>query len=195
MLIIRHGQDEPNFRGGWSEKGLTPLGIFQSYKLSNYLLSIGYNNSKIISSDLPRAKETALILSKHLNSDLKLSKNWREVNSGLLSGMNKDESDIIYPNMYLEKLSIDEKYPEGESPREFYNRVVHAFNKLVLKINNCEKTILVTHGGTIMVLFHYLKGLDWINDRKYIKVEKCSINYVEYENSKWQIIRENHYNY
>lgn len=64
ILIIRHGQNLPNYRGGWSNNGLTEAGKEQSHKLGNYLLSC--NISRIVTSDLSRAKEIANIVNKYL---------------------------------------------------------------------------------------------------------------------------------
>ena len=57
ILIIRHAQDLPNYRGGWSSNGLTEIGRGQAHHLGEILLS--YDIDRIVTSDLPRARETA----------------------------------------------------------------------------------------------------------------------------------------
>ena len=193
VLIIRHGQDMPNYRGGWSNNGLTEIGKEQSHKLGNYLLSC--NISRIVTSDLPRAKETAEIVNEYLQKPIEYLQEWREINSGLLSGMRKAESDELYPNYYIEKIGIDQHFPEGESPREFYERIVSAFERLQKSVGENEKIALVTHGGVIMALFHLLEDLNWIENRQYIKVEKCSISVVNRVDGCWKLVLKNYFNY
>lgn len=193
LLIIRHGQDLPNHRGGWSNKGLTDVGKEQSHRLGKYLKEL--NISRIISSDLPRSKETADVINEYLNLPIEYSSEWREINSGILSGMSKQESDEKYPNFYIEKMGIDQHYPNGESPREFYKRIINALISLQQTATQDETIALITHGGVIMALLHYFEDLDWINDRKYLKVEKCSISTVVFENGKWKLINKDYNSY
>lgn len=193
ILIIRHGQDLPNYRGGWSNSGLTEKGKKQSHKLGNYLLSC--NISRIITSDLPRAKETANIVNEYLHKPIEYQREWREINSGLLSGISKAESDKLYPNYYIEKMGVDQHFPDGESPREFYERIICAFECLQKKAGVNERIALITHGGVIMALFHFLEGLNWLENRQYIKVEKCSISIVDCVNEHWQLVLKNYCNY
>lgn len=193
ILIIRHGQDLPNYRGGWSKNGLSDEGKKQAHKLGQHLIS--YNISRIITSDIPRASETAEIINGYLNLPIEYSKEWREINAGLLSGMSKNKSDEKYPGYYIEKIGIDQHFPKGESPREFYKRVIKAFEMLQQNVSRDENIALITHGGVIMALFHYLEDLDWIYNRQYLKVEKCSISILVFKEGYWKIIKKNYYNY
>ncbi len=194
LLIIRHGQDLPNHRGGWSYSGLTNEGKQQSHKLGIYLKK--QKISCIVSSDLPRSKETADIINQYLGIPIEYLSEWREINSGLLSGMSKKESDEKYPGFYIEKIDIDKHFPNGESPREFYERIISALTNLQQRFKHNETVALVTHGGVIMALLHYFEGLDWINDRQYLKVEKCSVSTAIFEYDEWKLIKkdDNSYN-
>lgn len=193
ILIIRHGQDLPNHRGGWSNSGLTEIGKEQSHKLGSYLLSC--NISRIVTSDLPRAQETANIVNEYLQKPIEYLPEWREINSGLLSGMSKANSDNMYPNFYIEKIGIDQHFPGGESPREFYKRIVRSFESLQKNVGEDENIVLITHGGVIMALYHFFECLNWIENRQYIKVEKCSISIVKRMDGCWKLVLKNFYNY
>ena len=37
IYLVRHGQDEEGYRGGWSQRGLIDEGIRQAEKLGQYL--------------------------------------------------------------------------------------------------------------------------------------------------------------
>ena len=69
IYLVRHGDDDERYRGGWSNLPLIAEGIDKSKKLAEYLVS-NQNNSiktdRIISSDLKRARMTADIINENL---------------------------------------------------------------------------------------------------------------------------------
>lgn len=65
-----------------------------------------------------------------------------------------------YPGLYYSSLGIDDHYPNGESPREFYVRVRNAFLKL-LEENQSKKILLVTHGGVITIILAMINGYEY----------------------------------
>lgn len=109
--------------------------------------------------------------------------------------MSKAQSDEIRPNFYIEKIGIDQHFPKGENPREFYERIESAFESLQKSVAENENIALITYGGVIMALFHFLEGLDWIEDRQYIKVEKCSISVVNRMDGCWKLVLKSFFNY
>ncbi|WP_258530417.1 phosphoglycerate mutase family protein [Paenibacillus taichungensis] len=66
IFLVRHGMDEEGYRGGWSQRGLIEEGVTQSERLGDYLYhhSENYKINTVISSDLPRAVQTAKELEK-----------------------------------------------------------------------------------------------------------------------------------
>lgn len=62
-----------------------------------------------------------------------------------------------YSGLYFSSLDIDDHYPNGESPKEFYNRVCSAFFKL-LENNQGKKILLVTYGGVITIILALING-------------------------------------
>lgn len=87
IYLIRHGHHPEGFRGGWSLHLLTRLGEIQASLLAERLRREGLKVDTLTSSDLPRAAQTAEILSRTLGAEVSLAKEWREVNNGVLSGM------------------------------------------------------------------------------------------------------------
>ncbi len=61
IYLVRHGEDEEGYRGGWSQWGLVEEGIIQSRKIGQYLRDYchEYRIITMIGSDLPRAKEAS----------------------------------------------------------------------------------------------------------------------------------------
>lgn len=121
IYLVRHGQDDDSVRGGWSNVPLTDLGIKQSADLANeiFVNKEQFNIGKIFSSDLTRAKQTALIISEKLSVPVKYDMDFREVNNGDLAGLDNSIAEEKYPNLYWRNLDWEEHYPHGESQKNF----------------------------------------------------------------------------
>lgn len=167
LIIIRHGEDEQDKLGGWSDNQLTNNGVNQMKKLKDELVDIlmQLDSFAIISSDLARAKESAEILFKDkykINYDTSL----RECNNGDLKNMTIKEFKEKYPNMYFSNLNYNQKYPSGESPKEFYERI----SGLIIELNELyseKNLIIVTHKGFYSVFKSMLDGIKWTNKLKH----------------------------
>lgn len=167
LIIIRHGEDEQDKLGGWSDNQLTNNGVNQMKKLKDELVDIlmQLDSFEIISSDLARAKESAEILFKDkykINYDTRL----RECNNGDLKNMTIKEFKEKYPNMYFSNLNYNQKYPSGESPKEFYERI----SGLIIELNELyseKNLIIVTHKGFYSVFKSMLDGIKWTNKLKH----------------------------
>ena len=190
LIFARHGKDDDKYRGGWSEIDLTPEGIAQAKRLAKHLAdnqSI-YKITHIISSDLPRAKTTANIISSELGLPVKEEYNIREINNGDLSGMLNSVADKKYPGLYFRSLEMDEPYPNGESPKEFYLRIKDWFSNITSNSKNTNVNVLiVTHGGVINIVYHLVKNLEWSNKRKTFKSETCSIHIINTDTMEFEV--------
>lgn len=197
IYLVRHGKDYEDYRGGWSNLGLIQEGINQSKKLAEHLYDNKdkYNINTLISSDLKRTVETVNEISLKFNMPVKFCKDWREINNGVLAGMLNTEALEKYPGLYFNTLQMDEQYPSGESPLEFYCRIKNAYKKLCDKIINGEigpNVVLVTHGGVIEIIYYIINGLEWTNKSdKLSKTSNTGIHKIEYISGKWNIIDSN----
>ena len=178
IYIIRHGQDDASVRGGWSNTSLTALGIQQSNKLADELFQnqSEYNIFKIYSSDLKRARQTAQIIADKLSVPIEFISDFREVDNGELAGMDNYLAEEKYPNLYWRKLNWDEHYPNGESPKEFYERVSNAWEKFIKEISHYDKNVLlVTHGGVINTITCIIDSKEYSNKNKNQKISSAEI--------------------
>ena len=153
IIFVRHGKDDDKYRGGWSNLDLIPDGIVQAQKLADHLKSKKsyYNISKIVSSDLPRTMTTANIVSDKLELPVIEDMQIREINNGDLSGMLNSDALIKYPNLFFNTLKMDEPYPNGESPNDFYIRIKLWFENFINEHKNYDSNILiVTHSGCLL---------------------------------------------
>lgn len=167
LIIIRHGEDEQDKLGGWSDNKLTNNGINQIIRQKDELddILVQIDSFEIISSDLIRAKESTEILfgdKYKINYDSRL----RECNNGDLRNMTINEFKEKYPNMYFSNLDYNQKYPNGESPKDFYERI----SSLIIELNEIyseKNLIIVTHKGFYSVFKSMIDGIKWTNKLKH----------------------------
>ena len=180
IYFIRHGKDDDRYRGGWSSLGLIDEGKKQASQLACFLKAHQqeYPISKIISSDLTRTVQTAKAIQKQLNTPLVLSKNWREMNNGDLAGMLNSVALEKYPGLFFNTLKIDECYPNGESPINFFNRIKQTFFELVQDQAN-DKVAIVTHSGVINIIYHIVNNVEWSNKSKAYSTPPASLHLLQ----------------
>ncbi len=53
----------------------------------------------------------------------------REMNNGDLAGMLNDEALERYPGLFFSSLKMNEPYPNGESPNDFFMRIKKWFDE------------------------------------------------------------------
>lgn len=152
--LIRHGKDDDTVRGGWSDTPLTEEGIAQIHRLSLRLAGISNMRiGRIYTSDLRRARQTADILSGYMGVPVTELPEFRETNNGVLAGMKNELAAKQYPGLYWSALEWDTQYPEGESPHEFFDRILKAWQNFKMMLRDQDMDVaLVTHGGVLNVI-------------------------------------------
>lgn len=181
VYLIRHGKDDDTVRGGWSNHGLTPIGIKQVHALAEEIAAMPVKIGRIYSSDIPRAAETAEILSRRLGCPIEYIPELREVNNGALAGMKNELADQKHPGVYWSTLDYDECYPNGESPEMFYRRVKAAW--LELKSRRLKQAagdaLLVTHGGVMEAILCMENGVAFSNKAKHFSTPNAALIPIE----------------
>ena len=184
IIFVRHGKDDSNYRGGWSTMDLTEEGKIQAMRLAEFLYSQKgtFDISKIVSSDLP-AKAISYKLKIPFHVDARL----REMNNGELAGMKNEVASIKYPGLYFNTLKMDEKYPNGESPREFFDRIQKWFFDFIKMYEDFESNIIVvTHSGVINIIYYIINNMAWTNREKPFKVSNCSVHILNTKTMKFE---------
>ncbi len=197
IFFIRHGKDDGNYRGGWSDMPLVDEGKEQVKKLAEFLegKKDEYKIEKIISSDLLRTKQTTEIINEKLKVPVEYTDKLREMNNGKIAGMLNADVEKLYPGLYYNTLRMDERYPEGESPIEFYSRITRDFEKIVDENKECKNIMVVTHSGVINIIYRYINNMEWSNKIKSIKISNASIYslVINGENRKFDMENYNEY--
>lgn len=185
--LARHGKDDDTVRGGWSKTPLTEEGIQQAESLASFVQKSNLNIKHIYSSDLPRAMQTAEAVGNQLQLPVIPMQEFREVNNGILAGMKNDLAAETFPGLYWNTLDWEQRYPGGESPREFYERVRDAWNRFQSSaLEHTENVLLVTHGGVIQVILSIVNGEEYSNRRALRRVENAELIALECASGRWK---------
>ena len=190
ILLVRHGQSDSNASKsltGQKDSPLSEMGLKQAEIVSEYIYK-NYNVDNIYSSDLTRAMQTLLPLSKLLNKEIIKTPKLREINCGDWQGQKISEllKDELYLKWKNEDLSIIT--PNGESFVDVQKRAYEYLFQVAKE--NDGKTIAVSlHGGPIRMLL--AKMLDIPKDmwhKKLSYVNNASTTLLNFENDKFTIV-------
>lgn len=180
IYLVRHGKDDDTVRGGWSGHGLSPAGIEQVQALAEEIAAANIKADCIYSSDIRRAAETAEMLSRRLGCPIEYVPELREVNNGALAGMRNDLADERYPGVYWSALAWDERYPDGESPKMFCDRIKTAWSELKSRRSKAAgDALLVTHGGVIEAILCMENNIAFSNKTKHFSAPHAKLIPIE----------------
>ena len=162
LYLIRHGQTVGNTKNiyqGQMDTSLTSLGREQAKFVGKRINQIQPDN--IYSSDLGRSFDTATIACMGIDKEITLHKGLRERHFGIFQGVQFKEAERQYPEIYAGYRGQDPDFiiPEGETWREFINRISNTIKEIAE--DNYGKTItLFTHGGVVGYFFAYQLGFN-----------------------------------
>ena len=185
--LVRHGKDDDTVRGGWSQQPLTDEGKAQADELASFIQRSDLGIKHIYSSDLLRAIQTAQSVADKLHLPIIQMPEFREVNNGDLAGMDNELASKMYPGLYWNTRGWEQRYPGGESPKEFHERIRtawDAFQKMVLEQNG--NVMLVTHGGVIHVILSIVNGEKYSNKTSMRKIRNTELITLEYQGTGWK---------
>lgn len=188
MVFVRHGQTEWNVEGraqGHLDSVLTPQGRAQALAVGQRLKEMDV--SRLYSSDLGRARQTAEIIAGQTGHEVTTDSRLREKAMGIFEGLTRAEMEEKYLEEVTLYFSRDPDYiaPDGESERQFFARNAACFEEL--SASHCGETILVvTHGGVLKNLFYFVIDLSLESPRRH-SLLNSSLNTVIRDNGEWRI--------
>ena len=172
ILLIRHGEttgDLEDRYGGSYDDHLTDKGRDQLKQTASQVAGKGIEI--IFHSPLIRARESAEIISDANNYPIKQWDNLEERHYGILTGLTKQEALEKYPEVveaHKDPMNTD---PEGESFKDFNDRVVKTFEEI--KKQTYDTIAILAHGGSLKRILEHLNQTlpDSIADGGVIEVE------------------------
>lgn len=179
IIVVRHAESIANtqgiYQGQTYDTDLSPLGKKQAEALAVRLKEVGI--TKIVSSPLKRAYQTAFEVSRTLDFPIETDNFIIETNHGEWEGKTKEWIGNNYPEIYSAWLTKPSQvvFPQGEAFQETLNRVGYFLQNAQQLTDN---TLLVTHDNIVRIMVTLANGwtLDdiWTHD-----IEPAALNFFE----------------
>jgi len=170
LLLIRHGETAWNAESriqGQLDVPLSNAGFWQAGRLAQRLADEPID--AIVASDLTRAWLTAQPIGQARQIDPLADVRLRERHFGIFQGHTLDEISLRWPAEFAAWRQRDPDWtiPEGESAREFIQRVLEALDEVTHR--HAGGTVaVVAHGGVLDVAYRYALGLAWDAPRQHM---------------------------
>jgi 2,3-bisphosphoglycerate-dependent phosphoglycerate mutase len=175
LILVRHGETEANVAGRMQGRGNDPLtarGQQQVRAVAARLKAEGHPVEAIYTSSLLRACLTAEAIGESLGLTPRLRDGLQEMHLGDLDGTSATTLEAAMPR------TLDDRYPNGESIREFVERIMGAFYGIAMAHPGAT-VVVVSHGGVIstaLSIWAHGHGHAW---RDYVP-DNCSVSIVEF---------------
>ena len=160
LLLIRHAHVDSGENGavmcGWLDLPLSRKGQLQLQSFSEHLSAFSeelsaFKPEAVYASSSTRARVTAETLASNWRLPVSILPQLREISCGALEGMPVKEVKEHYPQLWTENAlqhNSDFAWPNGESYRNFRQRVFEALNQIARRHVNARIPV-VTHAGVI----------------------------------------------
>jgi len=161
IVIVRHGECEGNREGlfrGRCDFPLNENGIRQAEALANELKNLGI--SRIFSSPLSRATETASRISRTSNAEWEIREGFNNIALGKWEGRPKKEVEEEYPEEWRLWIEHPERLhiPGGETLADVQRRAFSNLEHLV-RIHSGKTIAIVSHRAVIKPLLAVCLGV------------------------------------
>ena len=155
--LLRHGETTLSHTlRGHTDDELTENGWLQMQSTIQQYVAGGTNWDVIFSSPLQRCHAFAINLAERLEIPLQLNMHIKEMYFGDWEGISTQSIYENEPELLANFWQFPTKYhaPNGESLEQFLQRVKVGFDEIhtQMKINQCNRALVVTHGGVIKLL-------------------------------------------
>jgi probable phosphoglycerate mutase len=197
FLLIRHGETawnrELRFQGQL-DVPLNDMGLLQAQRLKIRMTQAlsawqtqGRVPSRLISSDLLRAQQTAQPVAEVLGQTCVLHAGLREQCFGVFEGLRSPDIRVQYPDAWQRWLAFDadEAVEGAESTRAFHARVMAALQELVDQYPG-EHVVVVTHGGVLDMVWRQAQALS-LSGPRVCDIPNAGLNQVAWRDGDMQI--------
>ncbi len=170
LLLVRHGETDWNTKSwiqGRTDISLNANGERQAKALGDRLLERGIHLTRIYTSHLKRARQTASIISAMIGVPFAVEEGLEEMHLGAWEGKTWSNVQKDFSAEY-EKWRTNRRYtrmPEGESYQDLLDRLVPALKRILEKEEG--DALVVTHSACIMTLLSYLHKTPFEDMRNY----------------------------
>ena len=188
FVLLRHGETHWNLESriqGHEDSGLTPAGVAQARALAQRMKDEAFD--VLIASDLGRAMSTALHIGEVTHHRVIPDPRLRERHYGDCQGLTYGELDHQYPDLFSSVREVDPDFPvpNGETRREFHDRIKAAFEALARE-HVGKRVVVVSHGGVLAMLYRVVHAIP-IGTPHPIPIRNCSYNALAWKGGVWEV--------
>lgn len=189
FCLLRHGETDWNVDGrlqGQFDVPLNDRGRAQAEAAARRLAEFPF--SRIVSSDLSRAAQTAAAAGRALGLPVETTPRLRERFFGDFQGLTHEEARARAPQAHA---SFRERDPDarppggGESFAEFFARVRGTLVDLARE-NAGGSVLIVAHGGVLDMARRFAAGLSLRAARDYA-LPNAALNWIETDAGGWRV--------
>ncbi len=167
LVLWRHGRTEWNAAKrfqGQIDVALDAVGLVQAEAAAELLAKL--RPTRIVSSDLSRARTTAEALSRRTGVEVVVDERLRETNAGVWQGLGRDELLARFPDDLAAWAAGSDLRPGGGERRtEVADRMIAAIDDALAAVPDGGTLVVATHGGAARAAVGHLLGLpmtDWV---------------------------------
>jgi broad specificity phosphatase PhoE len=197
IVLWRHGRTEWNVTGrvqGQSDVPLDDVGREQARESAARLATL--RPTRILSSDLRRASDTAAALGQLCGVEVELDSRLREMRFGAREGLTWAEAWERMPDGMRAWVDGDEsKIPDSETHAQAGARFAAALNEHIDGLETDETLVVVSHGGVARVGACAFLGLPTGSWGSFGGLNNCAWSVLEEEQQgstmRWRIVEWN----
>ena len=178
VYLLRHGETEGNVKKQYS--GVTDTPLTQNGKKQAVDAHLRFEHISfdvVLSSPLSRALDTARVFA---DNPIVVHEGLKEMNFGIFEGMTYEEISEKYPTEVAQwkETTRDYVFPEGESLRAFYHKIVKVYQE-VLETHQVENLLIVAHSGVIRSILAHEISESFDHYWRY-SIDNCKVAVIEY---------------
>lgn len=197
--LVRHGESLWNAEGryqGQEDSGLTSYGRDQAALFGEAFAREVPRPDVVVSSDLPRVKDTAQPYVDRIGVTVIHSPALREMSVGDWAGMTLDEAVRRHPDV-VAAIAAGQDLPRGggETFGETRERVVDAIERVVagLEADDGDRIgVVFTSGNPIRLVAAHALGVPSPGHMVLGAPDNCSITTLRFEGARRAVLRYNH---
>ncbi|MBP8920261.1 MAG: histidine phosphatase family protein [Micropruina sp.] len=194
IVVWRHGETDWNTERryqGQADVALNATGLAQAKAAANRI--IGLRPSRIVSSDLSRARATAATLGDRLAMPVHLDPRLQEIDVGDWAGMTNDEVFAANPDFAaaLRAGRDARRSPTGETGAEAGARVAEALRDIAESSATGSTVVVVGHGFGLRVAMVFLLGLDYAHNLTLGGLRNASWSVLQPADETWRLLSYN----
>lgn len=192
LCLIRHGETHWNAERrlqGHTDIDLNPRGQTQAVQMAAALKRATLSFDALYTSDLKRAADTANEIVKEFKVPVIVMSELRERHFGALQGLSISEAPTLKPDLWRAHIAreLDHTLEGGESITQFAQRVQAALAAILQK-HSGETVLLVSHGGTLDMMYRIVSG-QALEAPRIASVPNASLNWLIHNGQAWNIGR------